>query len=103
MTAPEDQNGLREALARAVEAGASNGRTTTEIVDGLFVAGSPLASLNAERDADRASLRAAEAEITRLRAGLERIAKPYRRVGLSLTGRSAMAVALATLSPKEQP
>jgi len=92
MTAPEDPNGLREALARAVEAGASNGRTTTEIVDDLFVAGSPLASLIAERDAankvcDMAAMSggfyartaenmerralAAEAEITRLKEGME--------------------------------
>jgi len=147
MTAPEDQNGLREALARAVEAGASNGRTTTEIVDDLFVAG-PLASLIAERDAAVAGLaqatanieklsaaihdaapvlevrdRAAEAEITRLKEGMEAAVGALTNVR-SLISEAAMtgfnhadgdwperlfysqqrtSHVLRTLSPKEQP
>ena len=91
--APEDQNGLREALARAIRAWANRFgalRPWSSLADHL-IAG-PLASLIAERDAankvcDMAAMSggfysrtaenmerralAAEAEITRLKEGME--------------------------------
>ena len=167
MNAPEDPNGLREALARAVEAGFDNGirhcgdgnisvdaqydaalaDAVEEALAAALAPGSPLASLIAERDAlscrrrwnveerdgdmvaichghhDRsddcdwieyvllASLRAAEAEITRLTEGMEALGAALDWIADGRPGephpsrtqmRSAARQALATLSPKEQ-
>jgi hypothetical protein len=81
MTAPEDQNGLREALARADQDDIVGllGKVAQAMVNrGLHPAAGPvrraercITALRTELDADRASLRAAEAEITRLKEGME--------------------------------
>jgi len=73
MTAPEDQNGLREALARDIADVLLEGGALSPLAFArhLLRPTGPLASLIAERDADRVSLRAAEAEITRLKEGME--------------------------------
>jgi len=129
MTAPEDPNGLREALARWLREWADRPGTLADgntLADAL-IAG-PLASLITERDekcerlwglwmAARDRAFAAEAEITRLKDGMEALGAEAARfredlawIADQMPATCEMTVvhemadrAHRALSPKEQP
>jgi hypothetical protein len=129
MTAPEDQNGLREALAPCVTEALAEfqkryGYHRPVIEELLIDFGEIVAGI---ANADRASLRAAEAEITRLKEGMEALGaalEPFAAFAehmidehgwLDREHRASISTwfgpsqfrrahqAFATLSPKEQP
>ena len=137
MTAAEDQNVLREALARVFykirsgfievagrQTGAFENQDCAWWWDADALIAGPLASLIA----DRASIRAAEAEIASLREGMEAAVGALEKIAVNdpvcsvcdypddacshphwLCGRGSLDCpetarqALATLSPKEHP